>query len=136
MWVLGKVRGNGRAGCPISQVPFPLLVLWDAALATSALFPEAIPLTEAMPLWPHWNSHGNIPWEESCLKVVEACPQVALVCHQTCSVSPADRVEEVKEIPQLPISSQHYHCFLTSYPLALTYHPNSTTFNHNQGANN
>lgn len=97
MWVLGKVRENGRAGYPISQVPFPLLVLWDAPLATPALFPEAIPLAEAMPLWPHWNSHGSVPWEECCLKVVEACPQVALVCHQTCSVSPADRVEEVKK---------------------------------------
>lgn len=46
MWVLWKVRENGRAECPVPQVPFPLLVAWDALLATPTSFSEATPLTD------------------------------------------------------------------------------------------
>lgn len=72
--MLEKVRENGRAGCPVPQDPFPLLIPWDAPLATPTSLPEDIPLTDATSDGPTGISHGSLPWEKCCLKVGEACP--------------------------------------------------------------
>lgn len=45
--LLGEVRENGRAECPVSGGPFPLLILWYVPPAITTSLSEAILLIEA-----------------------------------------------------------------------------------------
>lgn len=86
--LLGEVRENGRAECPVPGVPFPLLVLWYVSLAIASSLSEAILLIEA-PLEPHQSLHGRDSGGR-CLGIEEACP----LWHHLCWAVRAGKVKE------------------------------------------